>query len=124
MAKLTAKQAAFIDEYLIDLNATQAAIRAGYSEKRASEIGYQLLRKTTVSGVIAERMKEREKKAIITAEEIINGLKAIAVDAETRNSDKIKAFELLGKHMALFTDKVQHEGKQELEVVVMPKDES
>ena len=56
MAKLTPKQKLFVAEYLVDLNATQAAIRAGYSEKRASEIGYQLLRKTTVQAAIQEAM--------------------------------------------------------------------
>jgi phage terminase small subunit len=49
-----------VEEYLIDLNATQAAIRAGYSVKRASELGYQLLQKTTVS----EAIKESISKAV------------------------------------------------------------
>ena len=49
MANLTPKQQRFVEEYLIDLNATQAAIRAGYSEKTADSIGLQLLRKTQVS---------------------------------------------------------------------------
>ena len=48
MAKLTAKQQRFCDEYLIDLNATQAAIRAGYSPKTAEQLAYQLLQKTSV----------------------------------------------------------------------------
>lgn len=58
MSKLTEKQERFISEYLIDMNATQAAIRAGYSDKRASEIGYQLLQKTPVKTQIQERLNE------------------------------------------------------------------
>jgi phage terminase small subunit len=55
MAKMTARQQRFCDEYLIDLNATQAAIRAGYSGKRAAEQAYQLLQKTTVQEYIQKR---------------------------------------------------------------------
>lgn len=62
MARLTAKQKKFCDEYLIDLNATQAAIRAGYSVKRASEVGYQLLQKTTVKHAIDKAMAERSRR--------------------------------------------------------------
>lgn len=68
---LTEKQRRFIDEYLIDLNATQAAIRAGYSAKRASELGYQLLQKTTVSEAIAEAMAERSKRTGVSQDRVI-----------------------------------------------------
>ena len=54
MAGLIDKQQRFVDEYLIDLNATQAAIRAGYSEKTAEQQGYQLLQKTSVLKAIEE----------------------------------------------------------------------
>lgn len=78
MRGLTPKQQKFVDEYMIDLNATQAAIRAGYSVNRASEIGYQLLRKTTVAEAIAAKQKKLAAKAEITAERIINELAKIA----------------------------------------------
>ncbi len=55
---LTPKQARFVEEYLIDLNATQAAVRAGYAEKRAAEQGYQLLQKTTVRQAIEKGQAE------------------------------------------------------------------
>lgn len=74
---LTKKQKLFIEEYLIDLNATQAAIRAGYSEKRASELGYQLLQKTTVSDEIQKRMKDREKRTEITQDMVLKELAKI-----------------------------------------------
>lgn len=169
MAKLTAKQQRFCDEYLIDLNATQAAIRAGYSEKRASEQAYQLLQKTTVQNHIAELQKEREKRTEITQDSVLHELaliafakasdyarvvekdamvevdgnmvpvldedgnqvkyrtvepiltdeltedqkKAIAVIKKGRDGfeikpySKIQALELLGKHLGMFTEKVE-----------------
>lgn len=78
MRKLTEKQKRFVEEYLIDLNATQAAIRAGYSVKRASEIGYQLLQKTTVSEAIAAAMAERSRRTGITQDRVIQELAKIA----------------------------------------------
>lgn len=69
--KLTPKQAIFVKEYLVDLNATQAAIRAGYSEKRASELGYQLLQKTTVQEAVNEQINKRAEKTEITAEKVL-----------------------------------------------------
>ena len=106
---LTAKQTAFINEYLIDLNATQAAIRAGYSEKTADRIGHENLKKLEIQQEIADRMKQREKKALITAEEVINGIRAIAFNDEAKHNDKLRAYELLGKHLALFEDRLKVE---------------
>ena len=59
-------------------------------------------------------MKKREERAIITAEEVINGIKEIAFDPKARHNDKLKAFEL--KHLAMFTDKVQHSGDLDITV--------
>ena len=71
---LTAKQARFVDEYMVDLNATQAAIRSGYSAKTASDIGRQLLRKSPVAGAIAERQRALSERTGVTAERIIEEL--------------------------------------------------
>jgi phage terminase small subunit len=71
MKQLTARQKVFADEYLIDLNATQAAIRAGYSKKTAEWIGPQLLTKTHVSMEIALRMKARERRTEITQDRVL-----------------------------------------------------
>ena len=78
MAALTPKQARFVDEYLIDLNATQASIRAGYSAKTACWIGPQLLGKTHVAQLIAERVKAREQRTEITQDRVIAELAKIA----------------------------------------------
>lgn len=77
MAKLTDKQKLFVEEYLIDLNATQAAIRAGYSVKTAMEQGYQLLQKTSVSEAIATAMANRSRRTGITADRVLNELAKI-----------------------------------------------
>lgn len=149
---MTPKQARFVSEYLIDLNATAAAKRAGYSEKTAEKIGHQLLEKTRVAAAIAAAIKKREKKTEITADRVIKELADIAflrsddvftidgdhVSIKSTNEmsdaarralasasqtvtaaggtitvklcDKIKALELLGRHLALFTDKFQASG--------------
>jgi len=127
MAKLTNKQEMFCKEYLIDLNATQAAIRAGYSEKTAKDIGCENLAKPNIQEFIQELMDKRSNKVNITAESILNDIldtrdtcKAYMI-VEGEFGDKIdsaaingrnKANELLGKHLKLFTDRVEHSGTQ------------
>ena len=76
--KPTNKQACFVDEYLIDLNATQAAIRAGYSKKTAGQIGDENLKKPQIQGLIEDRMKAREKRTHITADRVLQELARIA----------------------------------------------
>lgn len=135
--KLTAKQAAFAQEYLIDLNATQAAIRAGYSAKTASACAARLLTNVNVASAIAKAQEQRSQRTEITADYVLKGLQEIAerclqrapvmagrgedraqvTDDEGRGvwefdaTGANKAFELLGKHLQLFTDKVQLTGK-------------
>lgn len=168
---LTEKQKRFCDEYLVDLNATQSAIRAGYSEKTAMEQGYQLLQKTSVQEYINERMADREKRTEITQDRVLQELaiiafsnatdyasviekqamvdvegvmmpmydtegnpvkyrtvelaltddltedqkKALAVIKKGRDGyevkpyDKVRALELLGKHLGMFKDRVEME---------------
>jgi phage terminase small subunit len=100
----------FVKEYLVDLNATQAAARAGYSEKSSMEIGYQLLRKTSVQEAIQKAVNERTKNVEITTEWILQGIKNIADNLDEQTKDRLKAFELLGKYMKLFTDKHEVSG--------------
>lgn len=78
MANLTAKQQRFCDEYLVDLNATQAAIRAGYSEKRAGEQAYQLLQKTPIQEYIQKRKQERVERTEITQDFVLKELMDMA----------------------------------------------
>jgi len=71
MARLTKKQKAFVDEYLIDLNATKAAIRAGYSEKTARSIGQENLTKPDIQSAIEDAMDELEKRTEITQDRVL-----------------------------------------------------
>lgn len=77
--KLTEKQQMFIDEYLIDLNATQAAIRAGYSVKNADKIGSELIGKTRVGEEIKKALADRSRRTGINADRIVQELAKIAL---------------------------------------------
>lgn len=147
MAKLTAKQKAFVDEYLIDLNATQAAIRAGYSVKTATEIGSENLTKPNIQQAIGEAMAERSKRTGVNQDRVVLELAKLAfvkmtdivdshgrildtateddlsciesikykssetdtgssIEREVKVSSKLKALELLGKHLGMWNDKL------------------
>ena len=119
---LNDKQQRFCDEYLIDLNATQAAIRAGYSEKTAKSIGHENLTKPDVIAYLSERQKEREIRTQITQDNVLRDIDKIKADAMTKISDRegnlsmnnhpaaLKACELLGKHLGMFKDRVEMTG--------------
>ena len=77
VAALTAKQQRFCDEYLIDLNATQAAIRAGYSKKTARVIGQENLLKPAIRDYIEKRMAEKEKALIADQDEVMKYLTSV-----------------------------------------------
>lgn len=124
MAKLTEKQKRFCDEYLIDLNATQAAIRAGYSAKNANNIASENLAKPNIQNYIRERMSEKESKLIADQDEILQYLTsvlrgepmaAVVKDADAGAivlslppdvKERTKAAELLGKRYGLYVEKV------------------
>lgn len=80
---LTEKQKRFADEYLIDLNATQAAIRAGYSAKTSEQMGYKLVQKSSVSEYIQERQKQLQKKTNITQERVLAELAKVGFASMT-----------------------------------------
>ena len=130
MAKLTAKQQRFCDEYLIDLNATQAAIRAGYSKKTAYSIGNENLMKPELKKYIDDRMAEKEKTLIADQDEVLRYLTSVlrgesqsteivvegigegcsearTIQKEPSEKDRLKAAELLGKRYGLYTDRVE-----------------
>lgn len=88
--KLTAKQKKFIDEYLIDLNATQAAIRAGYSNKTANRIATENLSKPYIQAEIQKRQAEIQKSTDITREKVLNELSSIAFAKPTDMVNVIK----------------------------------
>lgn len=146
MAKLTAKQRRFCDEYLIDLNATQAAIRAGYSEKNARNIASENLAKPNIKAYIDERMAEKESQLIATQDEVLKYLTSVlrgesqsteivvegtgdgcsearTLKKEPSEKDRLRAAELLGKRYGLYTDKVESDVDMALTVNIDYGDE-
>ena len=125
MKKMTVKQKKFADEYIISGNATQSAIKAGYSKNYANTNANKLLQNTTIKSYIDERLKELEDKAIAKQNEVLQYLTAIMrgeekeqiiistgdfsqtiTDIDVSAKDRIKAAELLGKRYGTWTDKV------------------
>lgn len=126
---MTEKQKRFCEEYIIDCNATQAAVRAGYSEKTAYSMGQRLLKKVEVQNYIAELMNTVKRDTIAKATEVMEYLTAVMrgeykeetlkwvgegaqtiteIDVSAR--ERLKAAELLGKRYGMFTDKVEVDG--------------
>lgn len=117
MDKLTPKQKAFADYYIELGNATEAAKRAGYSDKYTNTNANKLLQNTTIKQYISERMKQIESKRIATAEEVLRYLTSVMrgeerdqFDLDASLQDRTKAAELLGKRYKLFTEKMEIEG--------------
>ncbi len=110
--KLAPKQQLFVDEYLKDLNATQAAIRAGYSEPNADKIGPALLGNPRVAAAIQARQQARAERTELTQDEVIAGLRSEAAykGPAARHAARVKAWELLGKHQGMFPDRVKLSG--------------
>ena len=110
---MTKKQKRFVEEYLIDLNATQAAIRAGYSPATAKEIGCENLTKPNISEAIAKAMAERSRRTGVNQDRVLQELAKIAfakfgTEREIKMYDKRSALVDLGKHLGLFnSDKEQ-----------------
>jgi phage terminase small subunit len=120
--KLTAKQERFVQEYLIDLNATQAAIRAGYSEKTSYSIGQENLNKPEISDAIKRagaKISERTEITIDAVMHDIESIKSSAMRIRIRDDGEeemmnyqaaLKACELQGKRLGMFTDKLHVSG--------------
>ena len=146
VAKLTAKQQRFCDEYLIDLNATQAAIRAGYSARSAKQIGEQNLTKLDLKSYIEARMAEKEAALIAGQDEVLKYLTSVLrgqsrasvvvvenvgdsmseareLEKAPDEKERLKAAELLGKRYGLYTDRVEQDVDMELNITVDYGDE-
>lgn len=134
---MTERQKRFCDEYLIDLNATQAAIRAGYSERSASSIGERILRNDDVRSYISEQLERIHNENTADAQEVMEYLTAVmrgksvshvlafvgdgcqeVVEKPPDEKERLKAAELLGKRYGLFTDRVELDADTELHVTI------
>lgn len=94
---LTDKQKRFCEEYMIDLNATQASIRAGYSIDTANVQGAQNLSKLSIQEYISELQRNKSEELNITFNDIAKGVYSIAINEEARDNDKLKAYDQLSK---------------------------
>lgn len=127
MSDLTDKQQRFVAEYLVDLNATQAAIRAGYSARTAGSVGGENLKKPEIAAAIQAAMNKRAERTQVDADYVLRTIvdtierckQAEPVrdrDGETTGEYKfdasavLKGAELLGKHLRMFTDKTEVSG--------------
>lgn len=102
---LTLKQKKFADEYIISGNATEAAIKAGYSEKTARSVGSENLTKPDIQNYVEKRLAKTDKKKIADQEEILSFLTSVMRDDEILSKDRLKAAELLGKNRMLWVEK-------------------
>lgn len=156
---MTAKQKRFCEEYLVDLNATQAAIRAGYSTESAQQIGAENLLKPVIRARIDREMAERSRRTGVNADRVVRELAKIAfvnandlidvdnatiredaaeedkaciasvkvkhtsgdgydtTEREIKLCDKLKALEQLGRHLGMFTEKVDVNGSCEVKII-------
>lgn len=123
MAELTPKQQRFVEEYLVDLNATQAAIRAGYSAKTAEQQAFQLLQKTSVSEAVSQQRAKLSERTMRTVADVMadigrvrDNAMQLMTDPDTggqvmlSHKDALKALELEGKHLGAFTERIEHSG--------------
>lgn len=108
---LTPKQQRFIDEFMIDLNATQAAIRAGYSEKTASETGYENLRKPQIAAEIEKRQQKHAQKTEMTVEWVLQQYKDIILNTKEIDPNVARgALDSVAKHLGMFKERIEHSG--------------
>jgi phage terminase small subunit len=115
MATLTIKQGIFVKEYLTDGNATRAAKAAGYSEKTADVQGSRLLANVKVRAEIDRQTEKRCEKLYITADYVLSGIRDMVERCRGQKKEfqpfaALKGYELLDKHLKLFTDKAEITG--------------
>ena len=132
MPKLTDRQKEFVRQYLVDLNATKAAIRAGYSERTAYSVGQRLLKNVEIQRAVAAAQAQRARRVEVTQDYVLSNLVEVVertmqrapvldrkgeqvTDEEGRAvwtfdpKNANRALELLGKHLGIFADKVKAE---------------
>lgn len=137
LSKLTLKQKRFADEYIITGNATESAVKAGYSKKYANTNASKLLQNTTIKKYIDERLKILDSEKIADQKEVLQYLSAVMrgehkektlisigefgqeiVDIDVGAKDRLKAAELLGRRYKLFTDKVEMDVSSDITIKV------
>lgn len=115
----TDKRQAFVTEYLIDFNATQAAIRAGYAPRSARQQAARLLTNDDIQAELARRRLHLEQQGLVSVEEVISGLRREATyeDEGASHAARVSAWEKLGKYLGLFADKQEHSGDVTIRII-------
>ena len=111
------KKTIFAVEYLVDLNATQAAIRAGYSKRTAYSQGSRLLKNVEVNAEIDKQRAHHAKRVDVQVDEIVTGLKAIATDSLAPAAARVSAWKALGEYKGMFTTGVREVPPQVLSLL-------
>lgn len=114
---MTVRQKRFCDEYLISLNATQAAIKAGYSPEGAGRNADRMMKNDEIKAYISERIEQLRNERTATAAEVVEFLTEVMRDEDEGAASRLKAAELLGKRYGLFTDKVNVSGSGAVQIV-------
>lgn len=110
-SKLTAKMESFVNEYFVDLNASQACLRAGYKTRSPNKMATKLMNHPLVQEEIKKRMELRQEKAELTAEYVLTKLVSIVDKTEEANPQAaLRGLELLGKHLGLYRDRQEISG--------------
>ena len=104
------KEKKFAIEFLKDGNATQAAIRAGYSKKSAGELGSRLLKKVKIQALVESSQDKAMEKAIVTLEEWLKRLRTLAMKGSPYAPTTGQALRMIGTHFKWLTEKVEHSG--------------
>ncbi len=125
---MTTKQQLFVGEYLIDLNATRAAIRAGYSEKTAQAIGAENLTKPIIAEAIATALEARAERTEVTQDRVLEELALIGFaempdEPVLKWADKLTALDKLAKHLGMFIERHQHNGQVAVTTPAMSDEE-
>ena len=101
------RQTRFVREYAADPNGRRAAINAGYAEKTAEQQASRLLRNVKVQKALNVLQTKTADKLELTHQFVLEGLMGIAADSKAVQSARVRAFELLGKHLQMFTDRLE-----------------
>lgn len=112
MDKMTARQKRFCDEYLVDMNGAQAAIRAGYSEKTARQIAQENLTKPYIAEYIRKRMEKLERSTVADAQEVVEFLSSVLRGEmeDMTGRERMKAAELMAKRWGILTENMRISG--------------
>ena len=115
---LTPKQEKFVEEYMVDRNQTQAALRAGYAKKSARQSGSDNMKNPYILAKVIEEIDRISEVTGVKAVDVIRGLhkEATREGKDSKHSARVAAWSWLGKHFKQFTEKYEHTGSVEVKI--------